>query len=127
MLRIIILYALAAGLLISGFALLKSEWLFSGKAPEGYFVALAAVFMGLGWLLNRKSAVPAVTKIPSTHLLSRREQDVLEKLLGRDSNKQIADAMCIELSTLKSHINTIYRKLQVSNRRELLYRMSNEQ
>lgn len=50
--------------------------------------------------------------------LSEREREVLKKIGEGKRNKQIADELFISLSTVKTHINNIYRVLKVSNRKE---------
>lgn len=52
--------------------------------------------------------------------LSRKEQEVLALILEQKNNQQICDELFISLSTLKSHINHIYKKLEVSTRQEIL-------
>ncbi len=52
-------------------------------------------------------------------LLSKREREVLEYLLGNSPNKEIADKLNIGNSTLKTHINVIYKKLNITCRKEL--------
>ena len=49
-------------------------------------------------------------------LLSRRERDILYRIAHGLSNQAIADEMVIELSTVKSHLKHIYRKLNVDSR-----------
>lgn len=53
-------------------------------------------------------------------LLSNREKEVYDKLLEGKTNKSIADELFIEVSTVKSHVNNIYKTLEVKSRRELL-------
>ncbi|WP_232827364.1 response regulator transcription factor [Winogradskyella aurantiaca] len=48
--------------------------------------------------------------------LSKQEQAVLELLLENKSNKDIADALFVSVSTVKSHTNSIYKKLEVNSR-----------
>lgn len=51
-------------------------------------------------------------------VLTRREQEVLT-LIGRDfSNQDIANALFIEVGTVKNHVHRILAKLNVSSRRE---------
>jgi DNA-binding NarL/FixJ family response regulator len=52
---------------------------------------------------------------PSPHL-TRREAEVLRVLADGLSNKEIARALCIELSTVKNHVHRIFEKLGVRDR-----------
>ena len=49
-------------------------------------------------------------------LLSKREGEILHRIAHGLSNQAIADEMVIELSTVKSHLKHIYRKLNVESR-----------
>jgi hypothetical protein len=51
--------------------------------------------------------------------LSQREMDIVGLILSGKSNKEVAMALSIELSTVKTHVNNIYAKLEVSSRRDL--------
>jgi DNA-binding CsgD family transcriptional regulator len=50
--------------------------------------------------------------------LSKQEQVVLDLLLQNKSNKDIAKHLFLSVSTVKSHTNNIYKKLQVQSREE---------
>jgi DNA-binding NarL/FixJ family response regulator len=52
--------------------------------------------------------------------LSTREIEVLEQLSKGLKNKDIADNLFISFSTVKKHIENIYKKLQAHNRIELI-------
>ncbi len=52
--------------------------------------------------------------------LTRREAHILELVKRRLSNKEIAEILQLQESTVKFHLSNIYSKLQVSSRRELL-------
>ena len=53
--------------------------------------------------------------------LSEREKQVFELVLIGKKNKEIADALFVDISTIKTHINNIYKKTGVNNRKELMF------
>lgn len=57
---------------------------------------------------------------PIAEVLTEREADVLLGLTRRLSYQEIADELFISLNTVKSHAISIYRKLDVPNRRQAL-------
>jgi len=66
---------------------------------------------------------PVVFENPETSEvieLSTREIEVLEQLSKGLKNKDIADNLFISFSTVKKHIENIYKKLQAHNRIELI-------
>lgn len=52
--------------------------------------------------------------------LTPREQEVLSCVLAGQGNQQIANDLVISLGTVKAHVHSIYRKLSVSRRSELM-------
>jgi DNA-binding CsgD family transcriptional regulator len=59
-----------------------------------------------------------VKEIDTYSLLSRKELEILEMLANGLSNKEIAAAQYVELSTVKKHITSIYAKTGIKNRNE---------
>jgi len=51
--------------------------------------------------------------------LTERQREVYDLIISGKTNKEIMTELFIEQSTLKSHINQIYRKLEIKSRREL--------
>lgn len=51
--------------------------------------------------------------------LTSRQKEVYTLIVSGKSNKEIMAALFIEQSTLKSHINQIYKKLNIKSRKEL--------
>ncbi|APY08913.1 helix-turn-helix transcriptional regulator [Winogradskyella sp. J14-2] len=51
--------------------------------------------------------------------LSKQEQVVLEHLLQDKTNKDIAEALFLSVSTIKTHTNNIYKKLEVQSRNDV--------
>lgn len=61
------------------------------------------------------NAVPTENKKPT---LTQQEEKILTLISEGKSNKEIASELFIELSTVKTHINKLYAKLNVKNRNE---------
>jgi len=55
-------------------------------------------------------------------LLTPREQEVLKFILDGRSNREIADALVIEVTTVKWYVHQIYRKLNVRSRVQAIVR-----
>lgn len=51
--------------------------------------------------------------------LSERQKQVFELILNGKSNKEIMEELSIELSTLKTHINKLYKTPGIENRKQL--------
>jgi ATP/maltotriose-dependent transcriptional regulator MalT len=57
-------------------------------------------------------------------LLTKREREILSLLSDSASLAEIAASLFISVTTLKSHTQAIYRKLEVTNRRAAIARAS---
>jgi LuxR family transcriptional regulator, maltose regulon positive regulatory protein len=65
-----------------------------------------------------EGAVASPLVAPALGLLTPQEQRVLQLLATGRSNAEIAQALVISINTIKTHIKSIYRKLNVTNRVE---------
>lgn len=57
-----------------------------------------------------------LTDVPTLHGLSQREQDVIILITAGLSNKEIAEQAHLAINTVKTHIRSCYRKLDVTSR-----------
>lgn len=89
-----------------------------------YLSLVAACFLTTGMLIARQPTPASVPEpvnnaVPSLQtLLTHREMQILQLIADGKTNKEIAAAHFVEVSTVKTHVNNIYTKLAVSNRVE---------
>lgn len=80
------------------------------------YAILALSFLLNGFLLYRNWKQNRSKKEDLKAKLSKQEQVVLEHILQNKTNKDIAEALFLSVSTVKSHTNNIYKKLNVQSR-----------
>ena len=80
---------------------------------------LLLISVGMNMRLSRKVKKLKAANVPKPSTLSEQEQRVLELILSNRSNKEIAAELFISLSTVKTHINNLYKKLGVNSREDL--------
>lgn len=56
--------------------------------------------------------------------LTNREQEVLQLISHGLKDREIADQLFISLSTVKTHIRSIYKKIKVRNRTEAVIQLN---
>lgn len=123
MVRLILLYSVV----VAGLAFLL-EWVeFQYQvrvfSTEIYVVVVAVVFTGVGAYagyrltpaLRRPSFEPNQAALDSLGI-SKREYDVLELLAQGHSNREIARSLYVSPNTVKTHLGSLYGKLEVSRR-----------
>lgn len=82
-----------------------------------------------GWLLAALEELAPTgaghrEPVPLLEPLTNRELTVLQLLPSMQSNKEIAADMMVSVNTVKAHLKTLYRKLDVPNRRTAVRRGS---
>jgi two-component system nitrate/nitrite response regulator NarL len=90
-------------------------------SPEALIQSLELVMMGRKVFPANSAALlldlsNAAIPVPAVRGLSLREQDVLRALATGASNKMIAHSLSIAEATVKVHIKTVLRKIDVNNR-----------
>ena len=97
------------------------------KKTISWWVYIFGVVLIISVLMNfyffrkwKKTKKPLVKSI-----LSKQEQKVLQLILENKTNKEIATQLFVSLSTVKTHINNLYKKLEVSSREEVKSLFSN--
>lgn len=124
MTRTILLYALALALAAAALEWLQSRYAMRLVSGELYIALIAIGFVGLGiWagrLLTPRPA-PAGPFAPNEAAirslgLTPRECEILERLAGGESNKEMARALGISPNTVKTHVARVYEKLEAPKR-----------
>ncbi|WP_347373213.1 helix-turn-helix transcriptional regulator [Aequorivita sp. Q41] len=110
--------------------LTSDKYLVAAIKPDGFpwWFFLLGVIAGisiLGNLFFYRKLQKANTFVALKESLSNQEKKVLELILENKSNKEIASLMFVSLSTVKSHINNLYKKLNVNSREEVKNLYSN--
>ena len=70
-------------------------------------------------LFRRRSTPTKEAIIDYKTILTPQEQNVFELMQQKHSNKQISESLFISVSTVKTHINNIYSKLNITSRKEI--------
>ena len=55
------------------------------------------------------------------------EQEILKLVVDGRSNQEIADSLFIALHTVKNHVYSLYQKLGIKNRYQLIHLLTNYQ
>ena len=69
------------------------------------------------WLLFKKLKIKK--SLNHSENLTKQEQNILALIQEDKSNKEIADALFVSISTVKTHVNNIFKKLNVQSREDI--------
>jgi DNA-binding CsgD family transcriptional regulator len=86
-----------------------------------YITAVAILFLIAGYFISKYKGTGHGQKDTGENLLlnlTNKEISILQLIAEGKSNKEIASLNFVEVSTIKTHINNIYAKLGLRNRRE---------
>jgi DNA-binding NarL/FixJ family response regulator len=72
-----------------------------------------------GFVLDAFSAIPVGSVDAELDLLSAREREVLQYIARGYTYREVGEELFISIKTVESHVSSVLRKLQLSNRNEL--------
>jgi len=110
---------------------LDYRWTVRSLAIEAYLVAVALLFSALGaWVavrLSRRRAPRDEDFVPNRKAMeyigiTDREAELLDMLATGASNREIARRAFISENTVKTHLSSLYTKLEVSRRTQAVSR-----
>ena len=132
----LILYGISMALLLFLLKWLELRFVIIDHALEVYVGAIALIFTGLGIWLAMKIIRPKTTVVEKEIFvsapfsinkkeaelmnLSKREIEVLQLMAQGLSNKEIADKLFVSLSTIKTHSNNLFDKMNVERRTQAI-------
>jgi DNA-binding CsgD family transcriptional regulator len=131
-----IIYSICLGLLLFLLKWLELRFIIFDHSFEIYIGCIAVIFTALGiWLalklskpkietvvvekevyINRNEDFVLDTSLVAQLELSKRELEILGLLAEGHSNQEIAVKIFVSLSTVKTHIQNIFEKLEVKRR-----------
>ena len=135
MFRTIILYATALAALVFFLKIIEYRFLVRDLTLEIYLALIAVLFTVVGvWaglnLIKKKTVIVTVPvgdfRLDEKKLdelgITKREHEVLECLASGLSNQEIADKLFVSLNTVKTHISSLFIKLDVKRRTQAIQR-----
>jgi len=134
--RSTISYGVCLALLLFLLKWLELRLLIFNHAFEIYIGTIAILFTALGiWLATKLATPKTKTVVVEKEVfvqqekefvlnpliveqtgLSKRELEILQMLALGSSNQEIAEKLCVSLSTVKAHNQNLFEKLEVKNR-----------
>lgn len=102
----------------------------SNKEEETNYKLIAGValiVLGIGFFAKTYFNNQPKPEEDITLKLTDKEKEIAALIVQGKTNKEIANDLCISLSTVKTHINNLYKKSSVSSRTELTDLMQNTQ
>lgn len=93
-----------------------------------YFLLIALIWIPRFYLRFQPAAEGENGLAPTDESLSRynitsREGEIIELIITGCSNREIADTLYISPSTVRNHIYSIYQKLNINSRLQLVSRI----
>lgn len=135
-----ILYSICLGALLFLLKWLELRFIIFDHSFEIYIGFIAVIFTGLGIWLALKLSKPKIRTVVvekevfitrnenfvlnlakvSELELSRRELEILDLLAQGHSNQEIATKLFVSLSTVKTHLQNLFQKLDVKRRTQAI-------
>ena len=129
----IILYGVAMAVLMGLLKVLEYRFFVRDMTLELYLGLVAVFFIALGawigWRLTHKKSVESAVQVEGFTLdaeelkrlgITKREYEVLENIALGLSNQEIADKLFVSTSTIKTHLSSLFLKLDARRRTQAI-------
>lgn len=113
------------------FNLTDTQWVWDDYPFIAIILTLGAILAAMIWIrIENKKTESRIAELKANftgqttdreekmNVLSEKQKEVFDLISQGKSNKEIMDMLSIEQSTLKTHINQLYKKLGITSRRE---------
>jgi DNA-binding CsgD family transcriptional regulator len=125
LLKQVLAYGGLAAVLLISLDLLRNSYLLYDLSVELYLlmagVPILLVGIVVGRHLDTRRHTARLEKAPKSDL-TRKELEVLAAVAEGLSNQQVADRLFVSLSTVKTHLQSVYGKLEVKRRTQAIER-----
>lgn len=108
-----------------------TKWFWDDYPVIAMILVMIVLFISLLWIrIEKRKTQIIINEIKNSNknysnrikekinLLTKRQREIFDLIQIGYSNKEIMDELFIELSTLKTHINHIYKTLEILSRKE---------
>ncbi len=114
------------------FANFQTIWLWSNYSYFAVILVILLIVIALVWIQIEKNKTSNLIELIKNEIesnkpnsenqieeLSVRQKQVFDLIINGKSNKEIMNELSIELSTLKTHINKLYKTMGIDSRKQL--------
>ncbi len=101
---------------VSGLKIGADDYIVKPFILPNLLARIEAVLRRSKWQAESAKKEKKINKDVNIDLLTPKEKEVLTLLSKGANNQEIANALCVQDVTIKTHLNNIFKKLKVSNR-----------
>lgn len=101
---------------VSGLKIGADDYIVKPFILPNLLARIEAVLRRSKWQAEKTSSAKTINKNVNIDALTPKEKEVLSLVAKGASNQEIADELCVQDVTIKTHLNSIFKKLKVTNR-----------
>ena len=101
---------------VSGLKIGADDYITKPFILPNLLARIEAVLRRSKWQAEATKKEKKINKDVNIDLLTPKEKEVLSLLAKGANNQEIANSLCVQDVTIKTHLNNIFKKLKVSNR-----------
>ena len=101
---------------VSGLKIGADDYIVKPFILPNLLARIEAVLRRSSWQKEAGKKEKKLNKDVNIDILTPKEKEVLSLVAKGASNQEIADSLCVQDVTIKTHLNSIFKKLKVSNR-----------